>query len=51
MKYVKYRWDLGRECTGVILVVKELGFPNVRSVVALPNGTDCTMERRSAPSV
>ncbi len=32
------RWDLGRGWTGVVLaVVKELGFPNVRSVVALPS--------------
>ncbi len=29
------RWDYGRVCTGVVLVVKELGFLNVRSVEAL----------------
>ncbi len=29
-------WDLGRVCRGAVLVVKELGFLNVRSVVALP---------------
>jgi hypothetical protein len=39
------RWDLGRGyATGVILVVKELGFLNVRSVHSgSPHGTDCTM--------
>jgi hypothetical protein len=33
----RFRWDLGRGWTGVlVLVVKELGFLHVRSVVALP---------------
>ncbi len=32
---MKKWWDLGRVCSGLVLVVKELGFLNVRSVVAL----------------